>query len=153
MKDSSRKQSLSHNLISLCGMILAAIGFILGVTLIIIDAQNHFDNPYTGIFTYMVVPAILIGDFNAAPLSPCHNIFTGKNQHSAKIKTYFQSVFQEPFPGTHHGFTGDANGDQIDWILYRGALDIKACKIDRDPIEDVYPSDHFPLHALFEWST
>lgn len=97
------------------------------------------------------VPAILIGDFNAAPLSPGHKIFTGKNQNSADTKTYFQSVFQEPFPGTHHGFTGDANGDQIDWILYRGTLDIKDCKIDRDTIEDVYPSDHFPLYALFKW--
>jgi nitrate/TMAO reductase-like tetraheme cytochrome c subunit len=61
VKNTSNKRNLSQNLTSFFGMILAAIGFILGVTLIIIDAQNHFDNPYTGIFTYMVVPAILIG--------------------------------------------------------------------------------------------
>lgn len=42
-------------------MVLAAIGFIVGATLIIIDARTHFDNPYTGIFTYMIVPAILFG--------------------------------------------------------------------------------------------
>ena len=61
MKDRNRQQGLSHNLISLCGMILAALGFIAGTTLIIIDAQSHFANPYTGIFTYMVVPTILFG--------------------------------------------------------------------------------------------
>ena len=61
MKEQSNKRSLSHNLTSLLGMVLAAIGFIAGTTLIIIDAQNHFDNPYTGIFIYLVVPAILLG--------------------------------------------------------------------------------------------
>ncbi|MDF7798474.1 NapC/NirT family cytochrome c [Pontiellaceae bacterium B1224] len=57
----TRKRNLAHNLTSLCGMVLAAIGFIVGATLIIIDLQSHFDNPYTGIFTYMVVPTILFG--------------------------------------------------------------------------------------------
>ena len=61
MQGQPRKRKLSHNLTSLCGMVLAAFGFITGTALIIIDAQNHFDNPYTGIFTYMVVPAILFG--------------------------------------------------------------------------------------------
>ena len=57
----SYQRSLLHNPTSLFGIVLAAIGFIAGFALIVIDAQNHFDNPYTGIFTYMVVPAILIG--------------------------------------------------------------------------------------------
>lgn len=61
MKEQSNTRSLTHNLTSLCGTVLAAIGFVGGATLIAIDAQTHFDNPYTGIFTYMVVPAILFG--------------------------------------------------------------------------------------------
>ena len=61
MKDQLKPRSLIHNLTSLCGMVLAASGFILGATLIYIDVQSHFDNPYTGIFTYMVVPTILLG--------------------------------------------------------------------------------------------
>ena len=61
MKDESQQRSLAQNLTSLFGIVLAAIGFIAGTTLIIIDIQNHFDNPYAGIFTYMVVPAILLG--------------------------------------------------------------------------------------------
>lgn len=42
-------------------MVLATFGFIVGATLIYVDMMHHFDNPYTGLFTYMVVPAILIG--------------------------------------------------------------------------------------------
>jgi hypothetical protein len=61
MKKTLHKRGLSQNLTSLLGMILAAIGFIAGAALIIIDMQTHFDNPYTGIFTYMVIPTILLG--------------------------------------------------------------------------------------------
>lgn len=61
VKSNHKKKRLTHNLISLFGMLLSAFGFIIGTTLIVIDMQTHFDNPYTGIFTYMVVPAILAG--------------------------------------------------------------------------------------------
>lgn len=60
MTSREHQRSLIQNMVSLSGMVLAAFGFIVGTTLIIIDAQSHFDNPYTGIFTYMVVPAILV---------------------------------------------------------------------------------------------
>ncbi len=55
------RRNLTHNLISLLGMVMAAFGFIVGATLIYVDMQHHFDNPYTGLFTYLVVPAILAG--------------------------------------------------------------------------------------------
>ncbi|MBU0987325.1 MAG: endonuclease/exonuclease/phosphatase family protein, partial [Proteobacteria bacterium] len=78
------------------------------------------------------VPVILAGDFNTTPLSPCHEVFTGKNLKSTRKPFYFKNAFQEPFPGTHHGFTGNASGDHIDWILYRGRIVRKACKLIRD---------------------
>jgi len=61
MKKPKTEPKLTNNLISLFGIILASIGFVVGATLIVIDIQTHFENPYTGIFTYMVVPAILAG--------------------------------------------------------------------------------------------
>ncbi|MBL7179805.1 MAG: endonuclease/exonuclease/phosphatase family protein [Desulfobacterales bacterium] len=97
------------------------------------------------------VPVILMGDFNAPPSSPCYTIFTGKNQKSADLKRFFKNVFKKPFPGTHHGFTGNANGDHIDWILYRGRIAKKKYKVIRDIIDGIYPSDHFPLYASFNW--
>ncbi len=61
MKRKPLKHSLTRNILSLIGIIMAAFGFVVGITLIVIDMQTHFENPYTGIFTYMVVPAILVG--------------------------------------------------------------------------------------------
>ena len=68
------------------------------------------------------VPTILLGDFNASPASPCHTIFTGENHKTKDKSQFFKNVFQKPFPVTHHGFTGNANGEHIDWILYRGLI-------------------------------
>jgi len=99
------------------------------------------------------VPAILMGDFNASPMSPCHNIFTGKDRKKTDKTPSFKPVFKEPFSGTHHGFTGIANGDQIDWILYHGTITPMDCSVIRDTIDGIYPSDHFPLYASFEWVT
>ncbi|HEY5652958.1 MAG TPA: NapC/NirT family cytochrome c [Pontiella sp.] len=53
------EKSLIHNLISMLGIILAATGFIACSIMISIDIRNHFENPYTGILTYAVLPGIL----------------------------------------------------------------------------------------------
>jgi len=96
--------------------------------------------------------AVLIGDFNATPDSPCHMIFTGQDQESGPGKSRpFQNAFSEPFPGTIHKFTGNTKGEHIDWILYRGGIMKKNCKVIPDTINGIYPSDHFPLFASFIW--
>ena len=56
----SQPLSLIRNWISLIGLLLAVFGFIAGVTLIAVDILKHFTSPYVGIFTYMVVPGIII---------------------------------------------------------------------------------------------
>ena len=99
------------------------------------------------------VPVIIIGDFNALPLSPCHNIFTGHKQKTEAKRGYFRNAFKKPFPGTQHGFTGDLNRDHIDWILYRGKIAKKDYIVIQDTIDGIYPSDHFPLYATFQWKT
>jgi len=97
-------------------------------------------------------PAILMGDFNTTPDAPCHTIFIGENPESRTQEApYFKNVFREPFPATHHGFTGDTRGDHIDWILYRGGIVKKGCQVIQDTIGGRYPSDHFPLCASFKW--
>ena len=95
------------------------------------------------------VPVILMGDFNAPPLSPCHNIFTGQSQKLKVKESCFINAFKKPFPGTQHNFTGDPNGDHIDWILYRGKIAIKNMMVIHDTFDGRYPSDHFPLYATF----
>ena len=98
------------------------------------------------------VPVILMGDFNAIPFSPCYKIFIGQSQKSKTTADFFKNAFKQPYPGTHHGFTGDITGDHIDWILYRGKIIKKDCMIIQDRINGLYPSDHFPLYATFEWA-
>lgn len=61
MKTDPAQKGLIHNITSLLGIVMAGFGFIAGTALIIIDFQNHFDNPYIGIFTYMIIPGILTG--------------------------------------------------------------------------------------------
>jgi endonuclease/exonuclease/phosphatase family metal-dependent hydrolase len=96
-------------------------------------------------------PVLLMGDFNAAPESPCHTVFTAPKPGSAYRR--FQSVFSPPYPGTHHGFSGTSTGDHIDWILYSGSIIPVGCRIVRDRFENRYPSDHFPLYARFKWTS
>jgi endonuclease/exonuclease/phosphatase family metal-dependent hydrolase len=101
------------------------------------------------------IPVILAGDFNAPPSSPCYNIFTRFPQTTAATATdvFFKNAFSKPYPGTHHGFSGDLTGEHIDWILYSGNIIKKDGIIIQEPIDGVYPSDHFPLYATFEWAT
>lgn len=97
------------------------------------------------------VPVILLGDFNTTPFSPCYNILTGHSQKPGGKQYHFKSAFKKPFPGTHHGFVGNTNGNHIDWILYRGKIDIQNSRIIRDTFDGLYLSDHFPLYATFKW--
>lgn len=97
------------------------------------------------------LPAILIGDFNATPSSPCYMIFTGQDQKLKSEGIYFKNIFKKSFPGTHHKFTGNVNSDHIDWILYRGRIIPEDHVVIHDTIDGVYPSDHFPLYATFKW--
>jgi len=109
---------------------------------LIMDRLLHFPSD---------VPVIMVGDFNATPFSPCYNIFTGHSQKSKLKEFYFKNAFTKPFPGTHHRFTGNINGDYIDWILYRGKIHKQESIVIRDTIDDgLYPSDHFPLYATVQ---
>ena len=93
------------------------------------------------------LPVIIVGDFNAVPQSPCYMLFTEGNGNVPILK----DVFSKPFPGTHHGFTGNTNGDYIDWILFRGNLKLQDKRTIHDKINGKYPSDHFPVSAVFSW--
>jgi endonuclease/exonuclease/phosphatase family metal-dependent hydrolase len=108
------------------------------------------------------MPIILMGDFNTPAGSACYLEFTGagtddihasprEGEGSGPVLTDFANPFPPPFPGTHHGYTGSTHGDQIDWILYRGAIVPTDWGVIRHTVEGIYPSDHFPLYTLFRW--
>jgi endonuclease/exonuclease/phosphatase family metal-dependent hydrolase len=94
-------------------------------------------------------PTILLGDFNATPESRCYQWLTGKAVNGEKSPG-FRETFEAPYPGTHHGFTGKTTGNYIDWILYRGPLQLMTCEVLQQPVDGIHPSDHFPVKAVFE---
>jgi len=102
-------------------------------------------------------PAIMVGDFNATPDDGCYQILTGttpQTQPAGYDKSgmpFFEDVFEQPFPSTHHGFTGQTEGDHIDWVLYRGKIEPKERMVIHDVFNGRYPSDHFPLFVRFQW--
>jgi len=97
------------------------------------------------------VPVLLMGDFNASPGDACYRVLTEPPVCRLPGDRPFVNCFRPPYPGTHHGFSGTASGRHIDWILYRGALVPIEARVIEEPIEDIYPSDHFPLVARFRW--
>ncbi len=95
---------------------------------------------------------LLLGDFNADPARPCYGVFTGGGPEAgAEGDPGFQNVCSPPFPATFHGFKGSHSGQHIDWILYRGGLTQETCRVIDDRFEGRYPSDHYPLRAIFHW--
>lgn len=95
------------------------------------------------------IPAIVMGDFNATPESPCYQWFTGKevdDENGLNLK----ETYTAPYPSTFHHFTGEPTGGYIDWILYRGPLELRACEVLQEPVDGIYPSDHYPVRAVFE---
>ena len=97
------------------------------------------------------IPVILSGDFNSTPSGPCHRVFTEGSGSADSPAGGFKNVFSAPFPGTHHGFTGETTGEHIDWILYRGRLRPTDCSVVQGKFDGIYPSDHFPVYASFGW--
>lgn len=94
------------------------------------------------------LPVILAGDFNAtAQSNPAYETLTGPGALTDTWLTASERVgegldtFNGFRPGPHDG------GRRIDWILYRGSVEVlKAAIIDFNR-DGQYPSDHFPVVA------
>ncbi|MGD9009869.1 MAG: endonuclease/exonuclease/phosphatase family protein [Desulfobacteraceae bacterium] len=94
-------------------------------------------------------PVLLAGDFNCAPGSACYTAFTDRN---AAPGPEFSNAFDPPpYAGTYHGFSGTGDAPPIDWILYRGEIEIHGAQVIEQAFDGFYPSDHFPLLAEFVW--
>jgi endonuclease/exonuclease/phosphatase family metal-dependent hydrolase len=90
------------------------------------------------------LPFILTGDFNTAPDSRTHASLTEVLRDART-----SAPRREGPEATFHDFTGHAT-KRIDWILYRGvkATDVRTITTHEGK---VYPSDHFPVVADFNW--
>lgn len=82
-------------------------------------------------------PAILMGDFNAAPTDPPIRLVHAHPR--------FQDPFQGQDDGTWHAFTGRPESQRIDYIFLDRRLGFERALVDRRHTNERYPSDHFPL--------
>ncbi len=123
----------------------------------IICVNTHFDfDPMIQVKTAEIIikklsslpsgiPVIILGDFNSEPGSFCHKLFISNSTGNEN----FKDIFQNKFPGTFHGFTGQSGRNHIDWILYRGQKSLKNKEIINRKFNNFFPSDHFPVYASF----
>lgn len=88
---------------------------------------------------------ILTGDFNTDAGTEPYRILTGILQDAR------EHVREPKGPvGTFHGFSGTPGKQRIDWILYRGKLKPVSVEAITHNVDNRYPSDHFPVMAVFE---
>ncbi len=79
-------------------------------------------------------PVFLMGDFNCRPGSAPYKVFVGDENSSDP--DLLKNPFEDP--------------KEIDWILYKGALQVlKYEEVDYN-VDGAYPSDHKPIYVEFE---
>ena len=92
-------------------------------------------------------PMIVTGDFNESPLGK-----TRKKLMSLAPNLYDPWIqFNHQEESSYHSFTGkNEKGTRIDWILPDLTFKCLQIQLDKTTFEGRYPSDHFPLKAIFE---
>lgn len=90
---------------------------------------------------------VLTGDFNTGSATEPYQVLTGALQDA-------RSLVASPLgpEGSFHGFRGTPGRERIDWILFRGGLKPVSYETITDNRGGRYPSDHFPVLAVFEWA-
>jgi endonuclease/exonuclease/phosphatase family metal-dependent hydrolase len=81
-------------------------------------------------------PVFLMGDFNCRPGSDPHKVFVGNE--GDKDPNYLIDTNTEGDP------------KEIDWILYRGAVNLMKYEEVDFNINGTYPSDHKPIYVEFQ---
>ncbi len=77
-------------------------------------------------------PVFLMGDFNCHPESEPHKVFVDTNNIEKS------DAFQD---------TNSVNKNEIDWVLYKGNVDLVKYEEVNYNVNGVYPSDHKPIYV------
>ena len=91
----------------------------------------------------------VMGDFNAAANSPVHAVLTDGKVGLTDAWTCADEGERRRGSGTFHGFNGEPVRGRIDWILASPHLPCRDAGIDRSARAGRYPSDHFPVWAVY----
>lgn len=93
-------------------------------------------------------PAVVTGDFNVATGSPVYDYFCtelGLTDTAAEVPG--EDI------GTFHRYKGPKAGEpRIDWILTTSGLRTVSTAINTFAVDGKYPSDHFPIEAVLDFT-
>lgn len=93
---------------------------------------------------------IITGDFNCGEGSGPYNQLL----ESARLSDSYRNLIPEKKAGegTFNGFKGKTDGPRIDWVLHSPEFKTTQASIDRFNKQGRYPSDHFPVTAVLNWT-
>ncbi|MGM0865698.1 MAG: endonuclease/exonuclease/phosphatase family protein [Bacillota bacterium] len=115
-----------------------------GIHLIWKRLLNHYDKKK--------IPVILTGDFNSEPANPVVRFLRGEAaimDETVNLQDAFM-VLNEPIGRTFHGFNGGTEGEPIDYIFASPGIKVLQTDVDRRTVDNVYPSDHYPIISTLE---
>ncbi len=93
------------------------------------------------------VPFIMTGDFNAPAGGEVYQVFAGL------LEDAWSRAQRRVGPEcTFGGFKGLTDGARIDWILFRGPFRVLEAETVTRNWDGRYPSDHYPVFAVLEWT-
>ncbi|HYO24461.1 MAG TPA: endonuclease/exonuclease/phosphatase family protein [Lacipirellulaceae bacterium] len=92
-------------------------------------------------------PAIVVGDFNAAPDNPAIRLLT---RQGALLTDTYGVLYPDDAAGTFHGFTGTPLTGKIDGVFVSKGWSTREAAIVRVEHQGRRPSDHFPVTAVVE---
>ena len=95
------------------------------------------------------LPIIVTGDFNCDQGSEPYQELLKENVLRDSFRTIHPN--RSAADGTFHGFSGKPGTVRIDWILATEHFRPVEAAIDRTNVDGRYPSDHFPVSAVFDW--
>ena len=93
-------------------------------------------------------PVLVTGDFNADKDSHAYHQLT---YMTGLVDIYRQSHSTHEDEGTFHGFGQAGELTPIDWILASDSFQAVSTEIDHYHTDNIYPSDHYPVHAVLNW--
>lgn len=94
------------------------------------------------------LPVVLSGDFNVYPTDLSYEILTKNEWLSDSYSTLSDEERANAL--TFHDFKGGTEGMPIDYIMVSEPFKITKSEIIRDQVNEVYPSDHYPVMVEIE---
>jgi endonuclease/exonuclease/phosphatase family metal-dependent hydrolase len=95
-------------------------------------------------------PLLITGDFNANKSSSAYRHLTSGDP--PLVDVFSTTNLEGHNEGTFHGYGTEIHPPPIDWMLVSRHFSIQDAEIDRYQQGNLFPSDHYPVHATLEWS-